>query len=165
VLDGDRIVLRPLGEPDIPHVVAMNALPEVARWWEPREPDYVRAKLDEENQACWVVELEGDVIGYVQAYEETHREYRHAGLDLFLRPEMHGCGLGQDIVRTVCRYLVDRGHHRIVIDPAEANVRAIRCYEAVGFRRVGILREYWWDHVEKRWANGVLLDLLAGELA
>ena len=32
-------------------------------------------------------------------------------------------------------------------------------------RRVGVLRSYWWDHVEERWANGVLLDLLAGELS
>jgi len=38
------------------------------------------------------------------------------------------------------------------------------CYEAVGFRRVGAVRSYWWDHVEERWADDVLLDLLADEL-
>ncbi len=58
----------------------------------------------------------------------------------------------------------ERGHHRLVIDPDAANTKAIRCYEAVGFRRVGILRSYWWDHVEERWSDGVLLDLLADEL-
>jgi len=68
-------------------------------------------------------------------------------------------------VRTVCRHLIeDRDHHRIVIDPAEANSRAIRCYEAVGFRRVGVLRRYWWDHAEQSWADGLLLDLLADDL-
>jgi aminoglycoside 6'-N-acetyltransferase len=51
-----------------------------------------------------------------------------------------------------------------VIDPAAANTRAIRCYEAVGFRRVGVTRSSWWDHVEDRWADRVPLDLLRGEL-
>jgi aminoglycoside 6'-N-acetyltransferase len=152
-------------EADVARVAEQRALPEVERWWAAREPDYLQAKLDKEDLACWIVDLDGELIGFVQAYEETHPEYRHAGLDLFLDPRFHGRGLGQDVVRTVCRYLLgERGHHRIVIDPAEANTRAIRCYEAVGFRRVGVMRSYWWDHVEERWANGVLLDLLAGEL-
>ena len=60
--------------------------------------------------------------------------------------------------------LEDRGHHRIVIHPAAANARAIRCHVAVGFERVGILRSYWWDHVELQWVDGLLLDLLADEL-
>jgi aminoglycoside 6'-N-acetyltransferase len=164
-LRGDRIRLRELTADDVSHVAEMNALPEVARWWSPRDPDYIRDKLDRDDLTCWVVQFEDDVVGFVQAYEDRHPEYRHGGLDLFLHPAVHGRGLGQDVVRTVCRHLLeDRGHHRLVIDPAEANVRAIRCYEAVGFRRVGVMRSYWWDHVEQRWTNGVLLDLLAGEL-
>jgi aminoglycoside 6'-N-acetyltransferase len=130
-----------------------------------RDPDYVSAKLARGELACWVVELDSEVVGFVQAYEETNPEFRHAGLDLFLDTSVHGRGLGQEVVRTVSRHLLARGHHRIVIDPAAANERAIRCYEAVGFRRVGVLRSYWWDHVEERWADGLLLDLLADELA
>jgi aminoglycoside 6'-N-acetyltransferase len=164
-LSGERVTLRALADEHVPRVAEMNALPEVARWWKPREPDYLQSKVRNEELACWVVELDGGVIGFVQAYEHTHPEFRHAGLDLFLHPHLHGQGLGQDVVRTVCRHLVrERGHHRVVIDPAEANVRAIRCYEAVGFRPVGVLRSYWWDHVEERWANGLLLDLLADDL-
>lgn len=126
----------------------------------------LESKLDDDDLACWVVELEGDVIGFVQAHEEKDPEYRHAGVDLFLDPPVHGQGLGQDVIRTVARHLlVDRGHHRLVIDLAEANTHAIRCFEAVGFRRVGVMRGYWWDHVEQRWANDVLLDVLAGELS
>jgi aminoglycoside 6'-N-acetyltransferase len=164
-LAGERVTLRALTDEDVPRVTEINALPEVARWWSPRDAEYLDAKLRAGDLACWVVEVDGEVVGYAQACEHTHAEFRHAGLDLFLHPGYHGRGLGQDVVRTVCRHLVDDlGHHRIVIDPAEANARAVRCYEAVGFRRVGVMRSYWWDHAERRWADGLLLDLLAEDL-
>lgn len=152
-------------EPDIARVAEISSRPEVSRWWHAWEREYAEGKLADDDLACWVVELDGDVIGFVQASEESDPEYRHAGLDLFLDPVFHGRGLGQDVVRVVARYLLEiRGHHRLVIDPATANTRAIRCYEAVGFKRVGVTRSCWWDHVEKRWADGVLLDLLSPDL-
>jgi aminoglycoside 6'-N-acetyltransferase len=67
-------------------------------------------------------------------------------------------------VRTLARWLVEeRGHHRVTIDPAAANARAIRCYERVGFRPVGAMRRY-----ERGpggdWRDGLLMDLLPEEL-
>lgn len=165
-LEGERVVLRSFTRDDADEIAELHTAPEVARWWLPRDADYLRKKIDRDDLNAWVVELDGRIVGFAQAYEETNAEFRHAGMDLFLDPAVHGRGLGRDTVRTVARYLFDTcGHHRLVIDPAAANVRAIRCYQAVGFRRVGVLRSYWWDHVEQRWADGLLLDLLAGELS
>ena len=40
-------------------------------------------------------------------------------------------------------YLITvRGHHRLTIDPATTNQRAVRCYAAMGFREVGTLHAY-----------------------
>lgn len=65
----------------------------------------------------------------------------------------------------VARHLVhDRGHHRLVIDPAADNEPAIRCYAAVGFRPVGIMRRYERDADGAGWHDGLLMDLLAEEL-
>ena len=48
-------------------------------------------------------------------------------------------------MRTLGRHLIeDRGHHRLVIDPAVDNAAAIRCYAKVGFRTVGVMRRYEW---------------------
>jgi aminoglycoside 6'-N-acetyltransferase len=164
-LRGERVRLRALAEADVARVAEINALPEVARWWRPESADEIRGNIADDELAAWVVELDQELIGYAQAYEESEPDFRHAGLDLFLHPAAHGRGLGRDVVRTVVRHLLEeRGHHRVVIDPALANETAIRTYEAVGFRRVGVLRRYWWDHVEERWTDGLLLDLLAGEL-
>jgi hypothetical protein len=58
----------------------------------------------------------------------------------------------------------DRGHHRLVIDPAADNEPAIRCHAAVGFRPVGIMRRYEHDADGTGWHDGLLMDLLAEDL-
>ncbi len=77
---------------------------------------------------------------------------------------MHGRGIGSDAVRTLARHLiVDRGHHRLVIDPAADNAAAIRCYSKVGFKPVGVMRRYERGD-DGAWHDGLLMDLLADEL-
>ena len=50
-----------------------------------------------------------------------------------------------------------------MIDPAAENVRAIRAYERVGFRRIGIQRQSELAG-DGTWRDGLLMDLLASEL-
>lgn len=57
----------------------------------------------------------------------------------------------------------DRRHHRLVIDPAAANTRAIRAYERVGFRAVGVMRAYE-RGADGTWHDNLLMDMLADEL-
>jgi len=73
--------------------------------------------------------------------------------------------VGTDAVRTMARHLVaDHGHHRLVIDPAADNTAAIRSYTKVGFRPVGILRQYE-RGADGTWHDGLLMDLLADEIS
>jgi aminoglycoside 6'-N-acetyltransferase len=165
ILHGERVLLRPLKERDFERLVEIGAEPEVARWW----PGVTHADLSqkaagEEGSICLTVEHDGRVAGLIQFHEENEPDFRHAGIDVFLSTGCHGQGLGADAVRTLAGHLIEsHGHHRITIDPAAANERAIRCYERVGFRRVGIMRRYWRDPAGE-WQDGLLLDLLAGEL-
>jgi aminoglycoside 6'-N-acetyltransferase len=65
----------------------------------------------------------------------------------------------------MARHLVhELGHHRLVIDPAVDNDAAIRCYKAVGFREVGVMRRYERDTEGDGWHDGLLMDLLAEDL-
>ena len=165
-LRGNRVVLRPLAEEDVARLVELGADPEVARWWPGLTPEHVgeKARGEDEGVVAFAILDEGEVAGMIQFYEEDDAEYRHAGMDLFLGVPFQDRGLGSDAVRTLARHLLEeRAHHRLVIDPAAHNERAIRCYEKVGFRRVGVMREYWLDP-DGVWRDGVLLDLLAGEL-
>jgi aminoglycoside 6'-N-acetyltransferase len=141
-------------------LLAFAREPEVARWW-PRVDD---ASLRASAGDAFAIEHEGELAGYAQVWEELDPEYRHAGIDLFLGEAYQGRGLGGDAVLTLARHLVhDRGHHRLVIDPAADNERAIRCYERVGFRRIGVQRKSELAG-DGTWRDGLLMDLLAEEL-
>jgi aminoglycoside 6'-N-acetyltransferase len=166
-LSGPRLVLRAIGEADLDDLLRIASSPAVARWWSAHDRTTVRRWLADDGETIrWAILLDGAVAGKIQAYEEGDPEFRHAGLDLFLDESAHGQGLGAEAIRVVATWLFDeRGHHRLVIDPALANERAIRCYERVGFRRVGVMRSYWYDRTAGAWADGLLLDLLRGELA
>jgi aminoglycoside 6'-N-acetyltransferase len=161
-LAGQTVVLRPTAEKHVEEFLAILTTPEVARWWPGYDADRVRAELIGPQR--FAIEAYRETIGLIVFDEEEDPQYRHAGMDVALDPAWHGRGLGADAVRTLARHLiVDRGHHRIAIDPAAANVKAIRSYERVGFRRVGILREYE-RGADGTWHDGLLMDLLASDL-
>ncbi|MFC0003955.1 GNAT family N-acetyltransferase [Micromonospora siamensis] len=167
MLRGRSVTLRPATDDDVAALAAIRAHPEVRRWWRGDDDlaGTVRADLDDDELTVYAVEHDGRVVGAIQWYEESDPDYRHASLDLFLDPEVRGRGLGGDAIRTLARHLIDsHGHHRITIDPAAANTAAIRAYAKVGFRPVGILRRYE-RGADGRWHDGVLMDLLADELA
>jgi aminoglycoside 6'-N-acetyltransferase len=166
VLASGRIRLRP-GQPgDAVRLHAILAEPSVSRWWGPPDPvPMIEANLAGADAVLLVVELDGQVAGGIQYHEQDDPQYRHAGIDIYLSGAFQGQGAGRRAIALLAGYLFERrGHHRITIDPAAANERAIRCYAAVGFRPVGVLRQYE-RGPDGRFHDGLLMDLLRDELA
>jgi len=167
VLAGEGLTLRPGRAGDEAALRAVFESPEVIRWWPSPDAEELRDFLENRDPDVdvWLIEVEGRVVGLIQGHEEHDPMYRHAGIDIVLHPMAHGRGLGAEAIRVLARHLFeDRGHHRLVIDPNAANARAIHVYEKLGFRRVGVLREYEWSAHEGRWTDGLLMDLLRAEL-
>ena len=132
------------------------------RWWD--FPAEGFPLTDEPESTRLMIEVNGAVAGLIQFSEEPEPKYRHARVDLFVDPALHGHGIGTEALRRVVRHLIDdRGHHRITIDPAAANAAAIRAYEKVGFRPVGIMRRHERDVGGSGWHDSLLMELLAGE--
>lgn len=163
-LHGRRVTLRPATRADAARLYEILFSPGVSEWWPCRGPDECEEILADESIAAFMVEADGQPVGLIQYSEEATPDYRHASVDIALHAGWQGRGLGTDAVRTLVAHLVrDLGHHRVTIDPAASNARAIRVYEKVGFRPVGILRRYE-RGADGTWHDGLLMDLLADEL-
>ena len=163
-LRGARVVLVPVGVQHVPALRRILLTPEVRSRWrnEVASPAW---PFDDPSATRFAVLVEAEVRGMIQYGEEGEPDYRHASIDIFIDPVVHGRGVGRDAVATLARHLIrDRGHHRLVIDPAADNGAAIRCYAAAGFRPVGVMRRYERDADGNGWHDGLLMDLLAEEL-
>jgi aminoglycoside 6'-N-acetyltransferase len=164
-LRAGRVSLRPLTRDDAATLaVDMLEHPSVRRWWgTPGTRGERREGLLNEGRA-FAIEVDGELAGWLGFEEELEPDYKHASLDISLVPGRQGQGHGPAALWLAARWFVDeRGHHRITIDPAARNDRAIRAYRAVGFRDVGIMRRYE-RSPEGLWEDGLLMDLLADEL-
>ena len=165
VLHGTATVLRPVSSEDAADLAAILAEPEVSQWWGRYDVERVRSELiGSGHSEVFVIEVDGQTVGSVQYFEEPAPDYRHASIDLFIHPAWHGKGLGTDAVRTMARHLIhDLGHHRLAIDPAVTNEKAIRAYQRVGFKPVGVMRSYE-RGPDGEWHDCLLMDLLASDL-
>jgi aminoglycoside 6'-N-acetyltransferase len=162
-LQGEHVRLRPVADADIARLTALAAAPEIARWWGEYDEDKMRIEVSAPRLTAWTVEVDGEISGLVIATEELDPDYRSVELDIFIAAPLHGRGLGSDALRTALRHLfAERGHHRAMIGPAAENEQAIRSYERVGFRPVGVMRQA--ERISGHWRNVLVMDILAGEL-
>ena len=137
-------------------VEELTAIVTASQWWS------YESSLDDDP--AFVIEIEGKRAGWPGFYEEEEPDYRHASVDIVLAPAFGDRGLGPEALQTAIRWLVrERGHHRITIDPAARNARAIAAYEKVGFRPVGVMRQFE-RGPDGTWHDNLLMDLLAEEL-
>jgi aminoglycoside 6'-N-acetyltransferase len=171
LITGSRVRLRPAAAADAARFEEILSHPDVARWWaDAEEPVAAQVSylLDpDEGTTTYAIELDDvtdTVVGIELAFEEADPQYRHAGIDIAVHPDFQGRGLGADAIRALAGHLFEeRGHHRLVIDPAADNESAIKLYQSLGFQPVGTMRAYE-RGPDGSWHDGLLMDLLADDL-
>jgi aminoglycoside 6'-N-acetyltransferase len=163
---GPHVTLRPIRQGDAVRLAEILQTPEVARWWTGYDQGRVEAEflVEEPDVTVYGIELQDRLVGLIQVTDEPTPDFRHASLDLFLDPAVQGRGVGPEAIRILARHLFEHdGHHRLTIDPAADNERAIRAYAKVGFKPIGRMRQYQ-RFPDGTWQDGLLMDLLADEL-
>lgn len=86
-----------------------------------------------------VLDDRGELEGYFRMDDSAPGELE---LGLGLRPERCGRGRGADFVRLITEYA--RGHYpdrKLFLEVRSFNLRAVRCYEAAGYRKTGRYRK------------------------
>ncbi|HMO95057.1 MAG TPA: GNAT family protein [Tepidiformaceae bacterium] len=116
------------------------------------------------GEAAFIVETleEQRPIGWLGLHRMAP-EHREAHLGVAIgEAEYRDGGYGTDLMRTVSRVAFDvMNLNRIELTVYDWNLRAIRVYEKVGYRREGLLRDGMFR--AGKWHNLVLMGLLRGE--
>ena len=136
-LRGELTSVRPATDADTDLLVTWHRDPEIARYWdnETFTHEEMRARLARQDVDSYIVEADGEPIGYLQAWFGDAPE--DAGLDMFLVPEARGRGFGPDAARALATYLLQETRRdRLTVDPYLSNARAIRAWRKAGFRPI-----------------------------
>ena len=152
------VAVRLLSPQDAALLLKWMRDPRVLEFYGGRDLIYTPEKIQEEFYApekgarrC-LVEFEGNPIGYIQIYQldqELCREYHYPfrpeelafGIDQFIgEPDLWNRGIGRRFLSLVLRHLTEtEGAAAVILDPHANNPRALRCYQACGFRKLKFL--------------------------
>ena len=149
------ISFKNLTKEDVPLFIKWFAQPHVNKWWPVIEKDEVvehfLKRIRSKNVFGYIVYLGQKPIGYIQYYYvdgtgQKTEEYLPElpagtiGTDQFIgEPDCIGKGIGTRMIKEFIAYLltIEPTCKTIIVDPEPANYAAIRCYEKVGFAKVG----------------------------
>lgn len=144
VLQGERVLLRPLTRGDLDEVEAWTPFtdPLYLAWntypWHRMGKDlwYELEATDPAVERYAIVDREGRVIGVLGLVDVDGT--RSPVLSIFLGAEFSGQGLGTDALRTLLRHVFqERGQAAVRLQVAATNGRARRAYEKCGFHVTG----------------------------
>jgi aminoglycoside 6'-N-acetyltransferase len=161
VLAGERMTLRPPKNDDAAALLGILTEPEVSRWWVDYTSERIREEIIEPGNAL-VMEIDERCAGAIFLYPNNDPEYLHVVIHLFLGAEWYGHRYGAESLAIVIAHLATLGHHRFTLDPNVHTAPAIRSYERLGFRPVGVLREYQL-RPDGTHEDGLLMDLVLSD--
>ncbi len=80
---------------------------------------------------------------------------------VYVAPEAAGRGTGRALLREVIRIAGEQGRRQMIaVIGDSANAASIGLHEALGFRRIGLLRSVGFKH--GRWVDSVLMQRALG---
>ena len=171
MLRGKNVTLRSMERDDLKPLHALGQNVELALLsdgaWGPEplaawEKDFDKHLEDRAHQE-FVIEADGKIIGSIGLHADVNRRAGSGELGIaILDPDYLGKGYGRDAIETFLDWTFRiLNLRRIKLETLATNERALRCYEACGFRREGLLREDEYSDGEYR--DVVVMGLLRGE--
>lgn len=130
--------LRPMLDEDVPQVIEVEHAIYPFGWTEAIFYDCLRV-----GYSCWVWEQRGEVIGYgvmSMGAGEAHV------LNLAVHPDWRRRGLGRTLLEHFIKLAERHRIEAVFLEVRPSNRAALSLYERLGFRQVGLRRDYYPDH-------------------
>ncbi|WP_082472209.1 GNAT family N-acetyltransferase [Paenibacillus bovis] len=106
---------------------------------EAEQRDMIRYALRSANSNIFLAELDGQIIGYMEAMGGKVSRNRHSAyIVIGVLQDYANRGIGRRLFQTMLQWAKDRELHRIELTVQSANERGIHLYRSLGFRMEGI---------------------------
>jgi RimJ/RimL family protein N-acetyltransferase len=170
-LVGERILLRPFGKRDLPHIQRWSAdaelrklIGEVAPMSEAEAEGFYKELRADKDRVWFVIVLkrDGRVIGEAGLLR-MFRPWRNTDMTIIIgEKDAWGKGYGTETGNLLLDYAFNQlGFHRISIGVVGFNKRALRFWESLGFNKEGVERdEYFYDN---KYSDGIMMSILENE--
>ena len=167
---GERIYIKPLEKEDMVYIRKWMNEPEIRRltgevqsMTRARGDDYFESMRSDKNREWFLIVLKENnkVIGETGLLR-MYPPWRTTDLTIIIgEKEEWGKGYGLEAINLMLDYAFGYlNFHRVSIGVVGFNERAIRFYEAVGFKREGIQRDGYYNH---EYHDFVMMSLLEDE--
>lgn len=159
IFEKEEIKVRQLQQEDKHLLVKWLSNPAVLEYFEGRDHPFDLDKVNKEfydgdNEVSrFIFEYEEKEIGYIQFYQvndntssikDYDEEETVFGIDQFIgETEYWNRGVGTLLVKSMILYLIGQKQaNRVIMDPQITNIRALKCYEKCGFKKIRILPKH-----------------------
>lgn len=139
---GPAVELRAPVQDDLEPLYAILQEPEVAFWWVGFSKERTQREFIDAPETTRVIEVAGECAGALYVLRGEDPEYPTTVMHLFIGTRFRGRRIGEEALALAIRHEFANGITRITLDPNEHNDGAIRSYERLGFKRIGVLRDY-----------------------
>ncbi len=102
----------------------------------------IRNVLSQDNQMIFVVEHEGQLVGFLAALGGNYRRNHDcAYIVIGIRQDFAGQGIGKELFEALEKWAVDHKLHRLELTVMPHNERAIHLYQKMGFKTEGTKKD------------------------
>ncbi len=129
------LTLRPMRDADLAGVMACERAAYDLPWTEDVIQECLRVGYN-----CWVADLGGEIAAH--GIMSVGADECHV-LNLCVRPDWQGLGLGRRLLRRLLALAQDRGADTAFLEVRISNVQARGLYASEGFCEIGTRRGYY----------------------
>lgn len=158
-------MLRSVTENDFNYIFELYMHPAINSFlmYEEMDASAFRTIFDQllQQEVLWIMEVDNKQVGMIKLapmqYRCSHIVYIGG---VAIHPDHKGQGWGLQMMQEAITLILAKGYLRAELSVAVENEKAIRIYEKVGFKKVGVLKNFGYLQSKNRFVDEWLMEYL-----